>query len=76
MEVVNDNSFYIWQDKEKCIRQVADFLGRTLTDDDVAKICDYTTVENMKNNPMCNMSYWREIVKVYDEDGGFINQGT
>lgn len=66
---------HVVKDKAKCIRQVADFLGRTLTDDDVAKICDYCSVENMKNNPMCNMSYWREYTKVFDDDGGFINQG-
>ncbi|XP_045164645.2 sulfotransferase 4A1-like [Mercenaria mercenaria] len=63
------------KDKPKTARQIAEFLGRTLTEDDVAKICDYCSVDNMKNNPMCNMSYWRDIKKVYDGDGGFINQG-
>ncbi|XP_053404524.1 sulfotransferase 1E1-like [Mercenaria mercenaria] len=64
------------RDKPKAIRQIAQFLGRTLTDDDVAKICDYCSVDKMKNNPMCNMSYWRDYKKLYDyADGGFINQG-
>jgi hypothetical protein len=48
-----------------------------LTDKDVANICDYCSVENMKNNAMCNLSYWRDFRKVYDNpDGGFINQGN
>ncbi|XP_060569479.1 sulfotransferase 1E1-like [Ruditapes philippinarum] len=64
------------RDKPKAVRQIADFLGRKLTDEDVANICDHCSVENMKNNPMCNLSYWRKYKKVYDNsDGSFINQG-
>lgn len=64
------------KDKHTAVRQIADFLGRTLTDDDVAKICEHCSVDNMRQNDKVNMSYWREIKHINDKaPGRFINQG-
>jgi hypothetical protein len=61
----------------KAVRRIADFLKRQITDDDVARICEHCHVDNMRKNDKVNMSYWRDVKKVYDNlDGGFINKGN
>ncbi|XP_060595160.1 sulfotransferase 4A1-like [Ruditapes philippinarum] len=66
----------IVKDMPKAVRRIADFLKRQITDDDVARICEHCHVDNMRKNDKVNMSYWRDVKKVYDNlDGGFINKG-
>lgn len=66
----------IVKDKPKAVRKIASFLGRTLTDDDIAKICEHCSVDNMRNNDMVNMSYLRDVKHVNDDAPcRFINQG-
>ena len=35
-------------------RRVADFLGKSLTADQVARLADYLSIKNMKKNPAVN----------------------
>lgn len=58
------------------VRTIAKFLGKEISDENVARICDHCSVQNMKTNENVNLSYWREFKNVNDEaGGGFINKG-
>ena len=64
------------QDLPNGVRTIAKFLGKDVTDEDVAKICEHCSLKNMKANDKVNMSYWRDYKKVNDNSGGgFINKG-
>ncbi|XP_060595287.1 sulfotransferase 1C4-like [Ruditapes philippinarum] len=64
------------KDLQKGVRTIAKFLGKEISDENVAKICDHCTVQNMKTNDKVNLSYWRDVKNVNDEaGGGFINKG-
>ena len=58
------------------IRKIANFLGKTVTTDEVEKIIDHCSLENMRANEKLNMSYYRDFKKVFDDIGGFINKGN
>jgi hypothetical protein len=61
---------------QKGVRTIAKFLGKEISDENVAKICDHCSVQNMKTNDKVNLSYWRDVKNVNDEaGGGFINKG-
>ncbi|XP_053373334.1 amine sulfotransferase-like [Mercenaria mercenaria] len=64
------------KDLPKGVRTIAKFLGKDISDENVARICDHCSVENMKKNDKVNLSYWRDVKKVNDDaGGGFINKG-
>ncbi|XP_060597875.1 sulfotransferase 1C2-like [Ruditapes philippinarum] len=64
------------KDKPATIREIAEFLGRKLTDQDVERITEHCRVENMRDNPMVNLAYFRDIKTLNDDaDGRFINAG-
>ena len=55
---------------------IADFLKKPLTDDEIVKICEHCSLENMRNNGMVNLSYYRTVRKVNDSGfGAFMNKG-
>ncbi|XP_053373148.1 sulfotransferase 1A1-like [Mercenaria mercenaria] len=65
------------RDMPSAIRKIAEFLGRSLTNEDVTKIADHCHVDNMRNNRMVNLAYWRDIRHVNDDaEGRFINKGV
>lgn len=58
------------------VRKIAAFLGKSLSDDDISRICEHCSVDNMRTNNMVNLSYWRDVKYVNDNaPGGFINKG-
>uniref|UniRef100_A0A7M5V297 Sulfotransferase domain-containing protein n=1 Tax=Clytia hemisphaerica TaxID=252671 RepID=A0A7M5V297_9CNID len=67
------------KDLASVIRKIADFLGKEITDEDVAKIVDFTNIENMKKNPMSNLEERINMIKRSqnntEEKGTFINKG-
>lgn len=65
----------IIRDKPTVIRQIAKFLGRSLTDEDVARIAEHCHVDNMRDNPMVNGSYWNDFKQTNRDGGRFINKG-
>lgn len=70
------NHFGYFQDMPEGVRKIADFLGKSIWDNDVAKICEHCFVDNMRKNDKVNMSYWRDVKYVNDNaPGGFINKG-
>ena len=57
-------------------KKIANFLKKSLTDDEIAKICEHCSLENMRNNDMVNLSYYRTVRKVNDSGfGAFMNKG-
>ncbi|XP_052795354.1 sulfotransferase 1C2A-like [Mya arenaria] len=65
----------IVKDMPTVIRTIATFLGRTLVEDDVTKICKHCHVNNMRDNPMVNFSYKAKNMSIRQEVGAFINKG-
>ncbi|WAQ94068.1 ST1A1-like protein [Mya arenaria] len=64
------------KDTKNGCRQIAEFLGRELSDDEVDRICNHCHVDSMRSNDMVNLSYWRNIIKPIDNaGGGFMNKG-
>ena len=69
--------FYIHsQDRRGTIENIAEFLGKDLTKEQVDKIVDYTSIESMKNNKACNLLYFEEMFKTDTSEGAFINKGA
>ncbi|KAL4224763.1 Sulfotransferase domain [Mactra antiquata] len=64
------------ENRPAAIRRIAEFLGRKLTDDDVERISEHCSIEQMKNNKMTNFSYITQY-KETNEDAPerFINKG-
>ncbi|XP_045175759.2 amine sulfotransferase-like [Mercenaria mercenaria] len=66
----------VTKDISKAVKDIACFLNREITDEDVDRISKFCHVDNMRKNDMANLSYWRDFKKVNDNAGGrFINKG-
>lgn len=65
------------QDLPAAILRIADFLKRSLSPEDVTKIAEHCSVENMKKNDMVNLKYMSDLKPMNTEVGGaFINKGN
>ncbi|XP_053378997.1 sulfotransferase 4A1-like [Mercenaria mercenaria] len=63
-------------DKPAAIRRIADFLGKPLSDENVAQITKHCHVDNMRNNPMVNLKYWEDYKLVNTNiERAHINKG-
>ena len=60
----------------EAIKKIANFLGKTVTTDNIEKIIEHCSLENMRANDKLNMSYYRDFKKVFDDMGAFINKGN
>lgn len=58
------------------VTKIADFLSRELTDEDINKICEHCSIENMKKNEMTNFAYYKQHREAKEDHGGLINTGT
>lgn len=67
------------QDLTPVVRQTADFLGKTLTEQQVEALCDHLSFQSMKNNPSVNYEAVIEVNRNFDlvpADGEFMRKGT
>ena len=64
-----------FQDRRGTITKIADFLGRNLTDEEIDKVMEHTSIENMKKNNAVNLSTHEKIRKTDKSEGAFINTG-
>ena len=55
---------------------MAEFLGRDLTEEQVDKIADHTSLKGMKNNKTVNFLYFENLFQTDNTDGAFINKGA
>ncbi|ELU09282.1 hypothetical protein CAPTEDRAFT_151859 [Capitella teleta] len=63
------------EDPEKVIKQIAKFLGKDLTPEQVSGIAKYCTFENMKKNPAANYSWWDEYGLRNKDSTPFLRKG-
>ena len=70
MNIINITLFQLLSPKDlKCtVEKLAQFLGRPLIEDDIAKVVDHCTFANMKKNPMTSpdsiaKDKWEKIAK-------------
>lgn len=67
------------QDLKSVIYKTADFLGKTVSENDVQKLLDHLSFSNMKGNSAVNYEKVVEMskkLKLSDEDGSFMRKGT
>ena len=64
-----------FKDLPEGIRRVAKFLGKELTEKDVADLTEHLTFENFKNNKSVNMEEFQQK-GVFRSDGGFVRKGS
>jgi len=60
------------------VRKTAEFLGKELNDEEVARLCDHLSFKSMKNNPSVNFEAVIEINRTFElvpPDGEFMRQG-
>ncbi|CAG9770765.1 unnamed protein product [Ceutorhynchus assimilis] len=61
------------------IRQIAKFIGKTLSDDDIEAICKYLSFSNMQKNTACNFQIGIDVLQcegVYNDTGNhFVRKG-
>lgn len=46
-----------------------------MTDDDIAKLCDYLSIQNFRNNPAVNQHELREIRILNSNEPAFVRNG-
>ncbi|XP_063822183.1 sulfotransferase 1C4-like [Ostrinia nubilalis] len=64
------------KDLPKAVRQVAEFLGKTMTDEQVSRLCDRLKLDNFKKNPMLNFNVGgRDLGWITKKDRTFIRKG-
>ncbi|XP_028165270.1 uncharacterized protein LOC114356358 [Ostrinia furnacalis] len=63
------------KDLPKAVRQVAEFLGKTMTDEQVSRLCDRLKFDNFKKNPMLNFDVLRDLGWITKKDRTFVRKG-
>lgn len=59
------------------IKKIAEFLGKSLSENDVCKIAEHCQFNKMKNNEMVNFSWWKELGLIdAKSDSEFIRKGV
>ena len=67
--------FVCLKDRRGTIKRIADFLGKSLTEDDIDRVMEHTSLENMKKNEAVNFKYQEKLHGTDKTDGAFINTG-
>ena len=69
------HKFISFQDKRGTIKKIAEFLGRPLTEEDIDRIVEHTSLQYMKTNDKVNLSYIEKYRDTDKSEGAFINKG-
>lgn len=67
--------FFYTQDLPATIRKVAKFLNKTMNEEQVAKLVNYLSIENFRNNPAVNQHELREIGILNATEPSFVRNG-
>ncbi|KAL4714558.1 hypothetical protein ACJJTC_006604 [Scirpophaga incertulas] len=62
------------KDLPKGIKQVADFLGKNLTEEQVSRLSDHLTFENFKKNKSVNYEFMKDL-NIFSKDESFVRKG-
>lgn len=63
------------RDLKATIRKVAEFFGKSYTDEQVDKLADYLDIKNFKNNPSVNCEELKKIKLLNSGEQGFVRSG-
>lgn len=62
------------------VYKIANFLSKSLNEEQIDKLCNHVLFQNMKKNPAVNyedeVRYFQEINNIQKENGCFIRQGN
>lgn len=64
-----------FQDLPSTIKQVAEFLGKTLSDAEVVNLSQYLHINNFRKNTAVNLDLLKEIGMLYNGEQEFIRKG-
>jgi len=71
--------FIFYEDMKRDLRsqihRVAEFLGKSYSDDQVDKLASHLHIDNFKNNPFVNMEQFRGTEAMHNDRGSFIRKG-
>ena len=62
------------QDLRGAVKKVADFLGKSLSEDQIQRIVHYLGIDEMKKNSMVNFDILKDL-EIYKKDDPFIRKG-
>lgn len=59
-------------DLPKAIKEIADFLGEDMSEENIAKLCDHVSIDKMRVNPMVNDSQYSLEVSLISSSSDLI----
>lgn len=62
-------------DLRTAIKTVGDFLGKSLTSDEIEKLEEHLKFENFKNNKSVGFDHWKEVGAVHKTADSFVRKG-
>jgi sulfotransferase len=65
-----------FQDMPTCIRKVSQFLGKPISEEDVAKMANHLHIDNFRNNASTNLDAENLFGMRVEGEPGFIRKGT
>lgn len=76
----NPNILFIsYEDLQKkptdVIREIAEFLGLSVTDEDIKLVAYFTSFNKMAANPSTNYEHWKDIGFIHKDKGAFMRKG-
>ncbi|XP_037072949.1 sulfotransferase family cytosolic 1B member 1-like [Pollicipes pollicipes] len=63
------------RDLKSEIRKVAKFLGKSFSDEEIAKLASHLHIDNFKKNPFVNSEFGKQIGFMHQDRGNFIRKG-
>lgn len=63
------------KDLSGTIRKVATFLGKTMDDDQVAKLNEYLSIDQFRHNPSVNQHELKEVKICVSKEAAFVRNG-
>lgn len=60
----------------KCIKRIANFLNKSLTEEQIEKLTEHVSIKNFNQNKAINSEYLKDLGICYaDKETGFVRQG-
>lgn len=63
------------RDLPSTIRKVAEFLGKTMNEEEITKLTEYLKIDNFRVNPAVNCSELKEVGVLKAGEQGFVRKG-
>jgi hypothetical protein len=63
----------LFQDLPSCIKRIADFFGKKVTDEQVMKLSEHLDIKQFRKNESVNHAWMQQL---HPDAEGFIRKGT